>query len=56
MYITEKPSLAKKQFENLSAHKKNDDFYMIYSCDLDTYLPDLGHYPSIEISKEDLED
>ncbi|WEV43722.1 hypothetical protein OZX56_00340 [Lactobacillus sp. ESL0684] len=56
IYITRDVELAKKQFEKLTKHKENDDFYMIYSCDEDTYLPELEHYPSIEISKEDLQD
>lgn len=55
IYITENSNLAKEKFEDLISNKNDDDFYMIYSCNFDTYLPDLGHYPSMEISKEDLE-
>ena len=54
VYITKDVELAKQQFESLNKYKKNDDFYMIYSCDMNTYLPKLHHYPSLEISKEDL--
>ncbi|WEV40976.1 hypothetical protein [Lactobacillus sp. ESL0681] len=56
VYITRDVELAKEQFEKLNEYKENDDLYMIYSCDEDTYLPGLGHYPSLEISKEDLQD
>ncbi|MDF7639862.1 hypothetical protein PT285_10660 [Lactobacillus sp. ESL0791] len=54
VYITSDVDAATKKFADLNEHKTVDEFYMIYSCPQDTYLPDLGHYPSIEISKEDL--
>jgi len=56
VFITKDVGLAKQKFAELNAQKAPDDFYMIYSCPVNTYLPELGHYPSIEISKEDLSD
>ncbi|HIY57525.1 MAG TPA: hypothetical protein H9829_04925 [Candidatus Tetragenococcus pullicola] len=54
VFVTKDVALAKQKFAELNVQKAADDFYMIYSCPVDTYLPKLGHYPSIEISKEDL--
>ncbi|WEV51018.1 hypothetical protein OZX69_08725 [Lactobacillus sp. ESL0731] len=55
VYVTSDVQLAKQKFTQLNGHKNDDEFYMIYSCPVDTYLPDMGHYPSIEISQEDLQ-
>lgn len=33
---------------------KDDSFYFLYSCSLNTNLLDLNHYPSIRIDKNDL--
>ena len=38
--------------ELMEAHP--DRYYMVYSVPLDTDLEQLSHYPSIEISKDDL--
>lgn len=56
VFITKDVALAKQKFVELNDKKAPDDFFMIYSCPVDTYLPELGHHPSIEISKEDLSD
>ncbi|MDF7682339.1 hypothetical protein PT287_02220 [Lactobacillus sp. ESL0679] len=55
VYVTSDIQLAKQKFTQLNKHQSADEFYMIYSCPVDTYLPDMGHYPSIEISQEDLQ-
>ncbi|BDR56461.1 hypothetical protein [Xylocopilactobacillus apis] len=54
VFITKDVALAKKKLEEFNKSKNKDDYFMVYSCPTDTYLPDLGHYPSLEISKEDL--
>ena len=53
IYITKDVAKAKQKISELNASKKGD-YYMVYSCPLDKYLPDLGHYPSIEITQDDL--
>ena len=45
----------KKKLEELQKENPNN-FYMEYSMPLGTDLTQLEHYPSIEISKEDLQD
>lgn len=54
VYLTSDVQLAKKKFTELNENKTADEFYMVYSCPQDTYLPTLGHYPSLEISRADL--
>ncbi|WEV70791.1 hypothetical protein OZY43_07595 [Lactobacillus sp. ESL0785] len=54
VYLTSDVQLAKKKFTELNENKTVDEFYMIYSCPQDTYLPTLSHYPSLEISRTDL--
>ncbi|MBI0121253.1 hypothetical protein H3U50_05380 [Lactobacillus sp. M0398] len=53
IYITKDVAKAKQKISELNASKKGD-YYMVYSCPLDKYLPDLGHCPSIEITQDDL--
>ena len=53
VYITKDVAKAKQKISELNASKE-EDYYMVYSCPLDKYLPDLGHYPSIEITQGDL--
>ncbi len=54
VYATENKALAKLKLQELKeAHPEN--YYMVYSVPLDMDLTTLGHYPSIEISREDLE-
>ena len=54
VYITDDPKKAKQKYYELNATNDDEAYYMVYSCPLDTFLPSLGHYPSLEISKEDL--
>ena len=54
VYITKDAAKAKQKLSELNTSKKEGDYYMVYSCPLDKYLPDLGHYPSIEITQDDL--
>lgn len=54
VYLTKDPSKAEQKFTELNANKNEDDYYMVYSCPLDTFLPLLGHYPSLEIHQADL--
>ena len=54
VYITKDVAKAKQKLSELNTSKKEGDYYMVYSCPLDKYLPDLGHYPSIEITQGDL--
>lgn len=54
VYVTNDVEKAKQKLAELNSKEKGA-YYMVYSCPLDTFLPDLGHYPSIEIGKEDLQ-
>ena len=54
VYIPDDPKKAKQKYYELNATNDDEAYYMVYSCPLDTFLPSLGHYPSLEISKEDL--
>lgn len=54
VYVTNDIEKAKQKLDELNSNDK-DAYYMAYSCPLDTFLPSLGHYPSIEIGKEDLQ-
>ena len=54
IYITNDVAKAKQKISELNASKKEEDYYIVYSYPLDKYLPDLGHYPSIEITQDDL--
>ncbi|MBC6384219.1 hypothetical protein [Lactiplantibacillus plantarum] len=55
VFVTRDVNRAKARLEALNEHKKKDDYYMVYSCPEDTDLELLSHFPSIEITKEDLE-
>ncbi len=53
VYVSEDEAKVKAQLNNLQ--KENPDvFYMQYEVPVDTKLTELLHYPSIEITKEDL--
>jgi len=53
VYVSNDEQLIKEQLEKLQKeHPEN--FYMDYVVPLDEELTTLGHYPSIEITKEDL--
>ena len=53
VYVTEDKEKIDVQLEKLQkSHPEN--FYMEYEVPMDTELTTLEHYPSIEISKDDL--
>ncbi len=53
VYVSkEKEKIDSKLKELQAAHP--DNFYMAYEVPMDTELTALEHYPSLEISKEDL--
>ena len=54
VYITEDKDLAEQKLQELSAQNP-EHYYMVYSVPLDIDLTTLAHYPSIAITKEDLE-
>lgn len=54
VYATEDKALAQRKIREL-AEANPDNYYMVYSVPLNVDLTALGHYPSIEISKSDLE-
>lgn len=55
VFITKNVQKAKLKLDELNSTKNEDDYYMLYSCPEDTDLAELSHYPSIQITKEDLE-
>lgn len=54
IYATMDKDAAEKQIHNL-LEKNDDSYYMVYSVPFDMDLSSLEHYPSIAITKEDLE-
>ena len=54
VYVTDDSKKAEQKYYELNATNDDEAYYMVYSCPLDTFLPSLGHYPSLEILKEDL--
>lgn len=54
VYATEDRILAEQKIQEL-INVNTDNYYMIYSVPLDIDLTTLAHYPSIEITKSDLE-
>ncbi|AQR95842.1 hypothetical protein [Clostridium saccharoperbutylacetonicum] len=55
VYATTDKKLAEEKMKELINNKENSDkYYMVYSVPLNTDLTTLDHYPSIEITKEDL--
>lgn len=50
--ITDKLQLVKNKLKELKRDK--DAYSMVYSCPKDVDLTNLDHYPSIEISREDI--
>ena len=54
VYVTDDSKKAEQKYYELNATNDDEAYYMVYSCPLDTFLPSLVHYPSLEISKEDL--
>lgn len=53
VYATEDKNQAEKKLKELT-ERNPEHYYMVYSVPLDTDLLTLEHYPSIEITKEDL--
>lgn len=54
VYATNDKNLAEEKiYELIAAHPNN--YYMVYSVPLDVDLTELTHYPSIEITKDDLQ-
>ena len=53
VYATLDREAAKNKIYEL-LRKDSDSYYMVYSVPLDMDLTDLEHYPSIAITKEDL--
>ena len=54
VYATEDRILAEQKIQEL-INVNTDNYYMIYSVPLDIDLTTLAHYPSIAITKRDLE-
>ena len=54
VYATEDRILAEQKIQEL-INVNTDNYCMIYSVPLDTDLTTLAHYPSIAITKRDLE-
>lgn len=54
VYATEDSAAAEQKLKEL-AEANPENYYMVYSVPLNTDLPELGHYPSIAISREDLQ-
>ncbi|WP_459476845.1 hypothetical protein [Clostridium saccharoperbutylacetonicum] len=55
VYATTDKNLAEEKMKELINNKENSDkYYMVYSVPLNTDLTTLDHYPSIEITKQDL--
>ena len=54
VFATEEKELAREKLQEL-LEKSPENYYMVYSVPLDTDLTELSHYPSIEITREDLQ-
>ena len=54
VYATTDAAVAKQKIHELAAANP-DSYYMVYSVPLDVNLTELTHYPSIAISREDLQ-
>lgn len=54
VYATQDKIAAEKRIQELISNNPNN-YYMIYSVPLDTDLTTLSHYPSIAITKKDLQ-
>lgn len=55
VYATTDKNLAEQKIQELLKNNENsDEYYMVYSVPLNTDLTTLKHYPSIEITKDDL--
>ncbi|MCI8533917.1 MAG: hypothetical protein HFI18_15595 [Lachnospiraceae bacterium] len=54
VYATNDKDLAEQKMKDLIAGNP-DNYYMVYSVPLNVDLTELSHYPSIAISKDDLQ-
>lgn len=54
VFISIDHQLIHDKFLELVTTNDNNSFYFLYSCDLNTNLLALDHYPSIRIDKADL--
>lgn len=55
VYATTNRNLAEQKLQELLENgDSSNEYYMVYSVPLDTDLTTLSHYPSIEITKDDL--
>ena len=54
VFATEEKALARQKLQELS-EKNPENYYMVYSVPLEMDLTTLPHYPSIEITREDLQ-
>ncbi len=54
VFATNDKNLAEKKIHELTASNPNN-YYMVYSVPLNVDLTELTHYPSIAITKDDLE-
>lgn len=54
VFISTDHQLIHDKFLELVTTNDNNSFYFLYSCDLNTNLLTLDHYPSIRIDKADL--
>ncbi|MBO5336235.1 MAG: hypothetical protein J6A94_03790 [Lachnospiraceae bacterium] len=54
VFATNDKVLAEQKMQEL-AEGNPEKYYMVYSVPLDTDLTNSSHYPSIEITKEDLQ-
>jgi hypothetical protein len=54
VFISTDHQLIHDKFLELVTTNDNNSFYFLYSCDLNTNLLALDHYPSIRIDKADL--
>lgn len=54
VYATTDTAVARQKIQEL-ASANPDSYYMVYSVPLDVNLTELTHYPSIAISRDDLQ-
>lgn len=53
VYATTDSNKARSFIEEINSVVNDDNYYMVYSVPFDVDLTQIGHYPSIAISKED---
>lgn len=55
VYATMNKEVAKSKLESYLELATDEQYYMVYSVPLDVELSELSHYPSIAITREDLD-